>query len=169
MNMASILARAALVLAIISLAFIIAIIIISKLNHDQCKQMIIPTYADTIHLMKNFAYKNQAARFTAQSIAYYQIYNESKDHVARKWDLNKLTDFALHSITTGQLLKTPSRIDIVNHPQFISFVTDYDTSTRRFSTEEIRMQAAQLVKINKEDVRSHTVNDMQIYNLLIGV
>jgi hypothetical protein len=162
--MASKLSMAATALAVVILAFAISAIVIHKLNQAECRQMSVPTYAETLRLMKNFGYKNRSARFTAQSIAYYLIHSEPADHVSRGWDLNKVSDFTLHSIMTGVLLKNPSRIHIINHPHFTIFTEDYDPSIEQFSSSEIRDGARALVSDDHT-----TLTDKVIYQMLVGV
>ncbi len=162
--MASKLSMAAAALTVVILAFAISAIVIHKLNETECQQMSVPTYAETLHMMKNFGYKNQSARFTAQSIAHYLIHSEPNDHVSRKWDLNKVSDFTLHSIMTGALLKNPSRIHIINHPHFIIYTDDYDPSIEQFSSSEIRDGARALVSDDRTNL-----TDKAIYQMLVGV
>lgn len=172
-------ARIASALTLICIVLIIASVVIRKLNRDECAQMVIPSYADTLRLMHDFRYRTAECRFTAQSIARYKIEAlNDETHAAHAWansNFKGFTDYALHSIVASDILSDPQRMAVFNDPSFVQLATDYDSSAEAFFTEDSHARVVELLvnyyddPAKRDSARKTFTNmaDQQLFSTLL--
>ncbi len=168
--------RVALAAIVISIIFTIAAIVIHNINELECSQLVVPSYRDILRQMHDFQYKTRSCRFTAQAIIKYKLDAlNNPDHVGHLWKLNKMTDYALHSIVVSDILDDPQQLVILNDPSFVEIVNDYDLSRMSFYNPISRERAIQLLlkypdtedKKNAANIALERMSNEQIYLLLI--
>ncbi len=126
-----------ILIACLTVVIIISTIVIDRVAIEECKKIVIPDYHTMLRRMNDYQYRDKSCRVAAQSIAQYKTSGMQLD-----FDINDLTDYALHLIVTTNAAKDNiSKIHFANHPSFVNVVTKYDQSAGQFDSQDIRIIA----------------------------
>lgn len=159
---------------IIAFALAISILMINQIDMVECSNMEILDYKTAIDKFRNFRFDNKASRYAAEFVANYNIKN-SKNPLMNELKIAPMTDMGVYGLAIGRVDEDHLLLRQYNHPQYLSVMTNYDSSLNAFTdktskpkaisilTDHITIDGEKQIQINA----LNQLSDLTIYNYLI--